>query len=83
MALDIAKLTKEAQARYDKMKGNPDHRGDPDFTYSAYVLKKVAELETGVRAEADQRLGNVLADSSEAYRRKTLAHGVANGKYDA
>ena len=85
--LDTARLKADAQALFDKMSANPEHRGDPALTYAAHVLDLLNGLEQAVsdalRSESDVRLANVdRIGIGQIARRHLLAAKVNAGVYD-
>jgi len=86
--LDLAKLNGKADERMAAMKANPDHRGDPEKTYSGHVQ--------GVTAADHQAISDLLYSDAQVYvanaerngigdiaKRKLLASGVLRGDFNA
>lgn len=85
--LDFSALQTEASERLTAMKANPDRRGDPDLTYSAFA--------DGSLHGRDQALSFALRQAAEVWlakseksgigaiaKKKLLAQKVLNGDFD-
>ena len=66
--LNLEKLANEAERRYERMKANPNRRGDPDLTYSAHVL--------GVLDAEEQAISNCLQADADTWVEKSEATGI-------
>lgn len=82
--LDLTALVADATLRYTVHTANPDHKGNPDEEFCAYVMEKLQTVSAEIVDEADVRLAGPLAESSNAYLRKTsLAYKVSvDGQFD-
>lgn len=66
--VDLTALLAEAEARYEKMSANPDHRGDVNETYSAFVIGLVDGVE--------QALFDALTSEAEVRKASYEQRGV-------
>lgn len=85
--IDLSALGVKADERYDKMKANPDHKGDPDLTYSAAVRGVIAQAHQSIsdllRGEAQVRAANADRNGiGPIARGHLLAVQVLDGVFD-
>jgi hypothetical protein len=85
--LDTEALRAEAQARFDAMSANPEHKGAVEETYSAFVIGLLGGLDQAVsdalNSESEVRLANIdRLGIGPIARKHTLAAKVAAGVYN-
>ena len=86
--IDEGKLEAVADGRYEAMQANPNRRGDPDLTYSAFC-KGILNGRNEAISQSLRQAAKVWLAKSESSKigdqakKKLLAYKVLNGEFDA